>query len=89
MSLLNRQVFKPETANQIEQMGLTATQIADRWAGGWPKRVKKLEAEGRLLPALKEQAEKEGEVKARALNMTHLANHEINQMYGIDPSPPI
>jgi hypothetical protein len=89
MSLLNRHVFKPETANQIEQMGLTATQIADRWAGGWPKRVRKLESEGRLIPELQEQTERELDVKARAREMSHLAQHEINQMYGIDPSPPI
>ena len=31
--LLNHHVFEPETAAKIERMGLTVSQIADRWAG--------------------------------------------------------
>ena len=88
-ALLNRHVFKPETASEIERMGHLSSQIADRSAGGWPKRVKKLDAEGRLIPALKDQAEIEAKVLAETPNMTHLARHEINQMYEIDPAPPM
>ena len=87
--LLNRHVFKPETAAKIETMGQTASQIADRWAGGWPKRVKKLEAENRLIPELKDQVEREAEVISQTPNISHLARHEIMQMYEIDPAPPV
>ncbi|MCX7902253.1 MAG: hypothetical protein N2483_08210 [Burkholderiaceae bacterium] len=88
MSLLNRHVFRPETAAAIEAMGILAEQIADRWAGGWPKRTRKLDDSGLLIEALKRQVELEREVLAQAREMTHLAQHEILQVFGIDPQPP-
>jgi hypothetical protein len=51
--------------------------------------VKKLDAEGRLIPALKDQVKIEGKVLAETPHMTHLARHEINQMYEIDQAPPM
>lgn len=57
---LNKHVLKPETVRAIEAMGEVESQIADRWAGGWPKQTRRLEAEGRLLQAVKEQAEADG-----------------------------
>lgn len=88
MSLLNRHVFSPEMAEKIERMGLLAEQIADRWAGGWPKRVKALEKSGQLLSVLKAQVEQEKEVLAQARNLSHLARHEIMELFEIRPEPP-
>ena len=51
--------------------------------------MKLLDRENRLIPALEYQAEREKDVKARAVNMSHLAQHEIMQMFEIDPAPPV
>lgn len=91
MSLLNHQVFKPETLAAIAELGPTAEVVADRWAGGWPKDTKALEKAGKLIPVLKAQAQKESETlsDARVGGMNnHLATHEIAELYGIDLQPP-
>ncbi len=88
MSLLNSHVLKPESVQQIEKLGPLAERIADRWAGGWPKRVKSLEKSGKLLQALTSQVEREKNVLAATRNMSHLAEHEIMELYGVSPEPP-
>ncbi len=91
MSLLNAHLFKPETVAKIEAMGMYASRIADRWVGGWPKETKALEAAGQLLPALKEQASREAEIYSEARmggENSHLADHELAEMYGLSPEPP-
>ncbi len=88
MSLLNSHVLSRESQESIEKLGPLAEKIADRWAGGWPKRVKSLEKSGKLLEELKSQVEREKNVLAEARNMSHLAEHEIMEMYGVSPEPP-
>lgn len=90
MTLLNRHVFGAETTRAIEALGPTAEQVADRWAGGWPKQTKALEKAGRLVLAVKETAAREAEIYSHkvATGQGHLADHELAQMYGLDPAPP-
>lgn len=90
MSLLHSHLFKPETVKAIEAAGLPAEQVADRWAGGWPRQAKALERAGKLVPAVLETAKREAETysQARQEGNTHLADHEIAQLYGLSPEPP-
>ena len=91
MSLMNTHLFRKETARQIEAMGVYASQIADRWAGGWPQQTRALESAGKLLPALKKRAEREAAIYVEARQggrNSHLADHEIAQIYGLNPEPP-
>lgn len=74
-------------AAQISRMPALAIEIANRWALGWPKRVKALVASGEYLEALKAQEAKEREVLSKPGN-SHLSRHEIVQEYGLTMSPP-
>ncbi len=89
MSLLHNDMLKPETEAAIEALGLTAEQVADRWLGGWPKETLALEKAGKLLEAVKAQAEREAAIYSETERLySHLARHEIAEMYGLDPAPP-
>lgn len=91
MALLNRHVFKPATAKAIERMGPIAERVADRWAGGWPKATRDMDRTGRLVHAVKTQAKREAEIYSDARvggKNSHLADHEIAEMYDLSPGPP-
>lgn len=88
--LLNKHLLKPETRRQIADMGPNAESIVDRWLGGWPKRTVAMEADGTLIPRLKSQLETEMNLLADARtggSLNHLAEHEIMELYGVDPGP--
>ena len=83
-------LLKPETVAAIGSMGLTAQQIADRWASGWAAETLALEASGDLLPRLEAQAEKENEVYLQMQPggpYNHLARHEAAAMFDLAPGP--
>lgn len=82
-----QEILKPETVSAILELGLKAEQIADRWAMGWPKRTRELEKQGRLIEALRDQAETESRA-IRENGTTHLADHEIAELWGLSPRPP-
>lgn len=79
--------FPNGLARQISRLPPLAVEIANRWALGWPKRVKALVESGEYLEALKAQEQTEREVLSRPGN-SHLAQHEIVQEYGLSLSPP-
>lgn len=85
---LNKHALKPETIRQIEAMGEVASQVADRWAGGWPKETRRLEAEGRLLEAVKEQAEAEQAAVEYEAQNPWVGGIESRQLFGIDLNAP-
>jgi len=83
-------VLKPETLDAIVRLGNTAQTVAERWTSGWKKKVLAMEADGSLLPRLKEQAEREAEALSSAQvggANNHLAKHEIMELYDISPEP--
>lgn len=83
--------LKPETAKQIESLGLVAWQIADRWLSGWREKTRALEKEGKLVGALREQAKREAEIYSDATiggANSHLTRHEIAELYDLSPGPP-
>lgn len=88
MSLMYAQeLLKPETVAAILELGQKAEQIADRWAMGWPARTRELEKEGKLLSSLRNQAEAESWA-IRENGTTHLADHEIAELWGLSSRPP-
>jgi uncharacterized protein YkuJ len=87
-TFLNRHVLKPETVAQIEAMGEVASQVADRWAGGWPKKTRKLEAQGKLLEAVKYQAEQEQKAVEYEAQNPWLGGIESHQLFDIDLNAP-
>ena len=87
-TFLNRPVLKPETIRAIEALGEQASQIADRWASGWPKQTRKLESENRLLEALSRQVEAEALARQYEAENPWVGGIEANQLFDIDPAPP-
>lgn len=85
---LNKHVLKPETIKAIEAMGEAASQVADRWAGAWPKQTRALEKAGRLLEAVKAQAEAEQEALEYEAQNPWVGGIESRQLFGIDLSAP-
>lgn len=85
---LNKHVLKPETIRQIESLGEVASQVADRWAGAWPKQTRRLETEGSLLQAVKEQAEVEQEALEYEAANPWVGGIESRQLFGIDLNGP-
>ena len=83
--------LRPETAKQIQLLGPVAWQVADRWLSGWRRRTLDLEKQGKLVGALREQAKREAAIYSDATiggANSHLARHEVMQMYDINPAPP-
>jgi hypothetical protein len=83
--------LKPETAKQVQALGPVAWQIADRWLSSWRRKTLALEKEGKLVGALREQAKREAEIYSDATvggANSHLARHEVMEMYGISAAPP-
>lgn len=87
-TLLYPKKYPPEIRRKLTLMTPLATEIANRWMLGWPKSVESLIAEGSYLEVLQEQEEKELEAYSRPGN-DHLARHEIAELYGLSPAPPI
>lgn len=85
---LNVHVLKPETIKQIEAMGEVASQVADRWAAGWPGKTRKLESLDLLLAAVKRQAEREAPALEYLAQNPWVGGIEARQLYGIDLSAP-
>lgn len=84
-------VVSKETLRAATALGPTAEKVLDRWASGWPKQTKALEKSGRLLKALKSQAEREARIYGDARvggENSHLADHEIAELYGLERGPP-
>ena len=72
---------------EIQTLPPLATEIANRWMLGWPKRVAALIEAGEYLDALKAQEEAEREAYSNPGNL-HLARHEIADLYGLTSAPP-
>lgn len=88
--LYAQELLTPETVAAILELGQKAEQIADRWAMGWPKRTRELERQGILLEKLSIQAERESRATRQAAEegITHLAEHEIAELWGLSLRPP-
>ena len=87
-----QELHKPETypapvLQALKAMPPLAVEIANRWQLGWPTRVKALIEQNLYLEALKTQEEQERE--AYSAGNSHLARHEIAEMYGLSPEPPL
>jgi hypothetical protein len=60
--IVANKLLKPETvARLLREVGNRGWQIADRWASGWPRKTRELEAAGTLIDWLKAQANLEDE----------------------------
>ena len=87
-----QQLYRPNSypaqiKAELSSLPPLATEIANRWMMGWPKRVKALIEANEFLPALKEQEDAERTAYSSPGNR-HLARHEIVQMYGLSDAPP-
>ena len=87
-TLLNRKLFKPETAEKIVAMGELASQVADRWASGWPKQTQKLEQSGRLIEAITAQIEQERRAQDLEAKNPWMGGIETRQLAGLTDGPP-
>jgi hypothetical protein len=86
--LYQPKLYPLETRVQIVAMGSLAVEIANRWMLGWPLRVKSLLKTGEYLTALAEQRESEATANAQAATLSHLARHEVNELFGLSQQPP-
>lgn len=87
-TLLNSHVLKPETVKQVEALGETASQVVDRWAGANPKQLRKLESEGRLLQAVKDQLEQEQKAKDYEAANQWVGGIESRKLFDLSDHPP-
>jgi hypothetical protein len=87
-TFLNRDVLKAETVAAIEAMGELASQIADRWAGGWPVRTRRLEQQGRLFDAIKGALEQEQKAKDYEGANPWVGGIESRQLFDLADEPP-
>ena len=79
--------YPPAVLTELQAMPALAIEIANRWALGWPQTVKALVEAGEYLDALKRQESEERDVLCEPGN-SHLARHEIAEIYGLSASPP-
>lgn len=79
--------YPKEVLAKLKLMPSLAIEIANRWALGWPQRVKALIEAGQYLQALTSQERQEREVLSNP-GLSHLARHEIVQEYGLSLEPP-
>lgn len=70
--LVHREIYGPQGAQQIEDMGSIAVSIANRWQQGWPERVKSLIEARIYLVNLDAQIERELEASAGAVDLQPL-----------------
>lgn len=87
--LVNREIYGPQGALQIAEIGSIAMSIANRWQLGWPELVKALIKARIYLVNLDAQIEREFDVLADAVNLQHLTHSEILQVYGVSQEPSI
>ena len=85
---LNKHVLRPESIRQIEALGEVASQVADRWAGGWPTQTRALEKRGELLEAVKKQAELERRAIEYEQENPWVGGIESRQLMGTDLNAP-
>lgn len=85
--LYRPQSYPPEARAKLERMRSQALKIANRWMMGWPKRVKALLDSGQYLELLESQTEIEVNALANP-HTSHLAGHEIAELYGLSLKPP-
>ena len=86
--LVNEGSYPAETRKQIQALGDYAVDVANRWMLGWPGRVKGLLRNGEYLELLMAQVEEEMAVLTGPDAPTHLAWHEIVQLYGLSLEAP-
>jgi len=60
----------------------------DRWAGGWPAKTRKLETEGRLFEAVKEQVEIQEQARHYLGHHPDMGMTEVMEMFDIPLHPP-
>lgn len=72
----------------MESAGQQVSKVVDRWAGGWPKQTRALEASGRLLPAASEQAEKEHDALKILGQIPDIGEIEAIQLADLALRPP-
>jgi hypothetical protein len=78
-------VLKTATLRKLEaNLSKQGIAVVNSWAASNPKLVKEWEASGELLAKAQAAQEQASEVvdRARSDGMTHLADHEIYEMYG-------
>jgi len=79
----------PETIKQeILKEGQVGIELANRWILGWPGRVKALIAAEQYQVAFEYQVEQERNLLATQKDYTHLARHELMELFGQPAEPP-
>ena len=86
--LYKREIYGPELAEKIETMGFITVSIANRWALGWPDRVKAMLEAKTYLASLEQQTEAEVDMVAEAVGMGHLSHSELMKMHDLPEAPP-
>ncbi|WP_422015290.1 hypothetical protein [Roseateles sp.] len=86
-ALYKRELYGETMALAIEAKGSTAVSIANRWALGWPDRVRALLAAGVYGECLERQTETEKDALAETY-APHLSTIEVLQLNEVSLYPP-
>ena len=86
-SIYRPQDYPPMVLAQLKRQPPLSITIANRWMRGWPKVVKEHLADGMYMSHLLHQEELERQALSHPGN-SHLAQHEITELYGLRAGPP-
>lgn len=86
--LYRPQDYPREVRQAIAKLPPLAVEVANRWMRGWPTAVKAHLKSGQYLELLKDQESRERKILQNPGN-SHLAHHEIMELYGLSPKPPM
>jgi hypothetical protein len=83
-------VLRHATAREIERLSPYAINLARRWVEEWPEKTRQLEAAGKLISALKTNAESESlrQWRQRYRGLTEAAPGTHANVQPEHPSPP-
>ena len=85
--IYNPTKYPKELLAKLKHMTPLAIEIANRWALGWPKGVQALIQSGEYISVLRAEEARKRDVICNS-NLSHLARHELVELYGLSMAPP-
>lgn len=81
------EILKPETVKAIAALGLDALAVGSHWTR-WPKKMQALEAAGKLIEAIRAEAEQWRRAREHEEANRWQGGIESRQLFGIDLEAP-
>ena len=86
--LLSPKAYPENLRKAIQAQGQVGIELANRWMLGWPGKVKALIAAEQYQAAFEYQVEQERNLLETQKDYSHLARHELMELFGQPAEPP-